>query len=626
MPDRPSNPSPARRVGRAALLTAWLAVVIAVLALSDGGAQGARTTIINASEDTYITSGSPDQNFGGAASLGVGGRSARKAALVRFPLTGIPGDARVLSAKLRFYVVKSSKDAGSVSRVNGEWSEMYTTWRNAPAAGPAVANLSSPATTGTWLEADVTSQIGPANSVAFFVTSGSRREVYYSSRENSAGGAHLTIEWEPATTNTPNQSSPTPTPTPNPSSQTPQPATSSPTPAPSLAAPTPQPGAPSGGSTVPATPPPSSPTASDPTPLPPPAAPTGGQQGRVKFFKKADGGFDPFAATSSGRDFANARYSGMLMYPPASDPYTWYQGTGFFYIDSYAIYGDTNPAGATQAHALRDGTGQLCKLGGQWMYAADVGNADFRARMVSYIVSKLQLPQYDGVYLDDVNLNFNITCPSGGPIDPRTGQVMTADNWKRYMVEFLEQVRASTSKLIIHNTVWYTHAFDDPYRLRELNAANYVEIEFGFVDQGMTGGTGTYSWSRKAQWIDLAHSRGVRIISQDFWHFQTLSTIQRKFGLANYFLFNEGDYYSTFQNALPSDWDAAYETNLGSALGSRYSWNGLWRRDFENGFVLVNPPGSPTQSVSLGGTYTEIWGGGVSSLTLGERQGAILRR
>jgi hypothetical protein len=316
----------------------------------------------------------------------------------------------------------------------------------------------------------------------------------------------------------------------------------------------------------------------------------------------------------------------MLMYPPASNSYTWYTGNGFFYLDSYAIYGNTNPAGATQAHALRDATGQLCKLGGQWMYAADPGNADFRAKMVTYITTKLQMPQYDGVYLDDVNLDYAVSCPAGGPIDPRTGQVMTPDNWKRYFVEFLEQIRNSTGKAIIHNTVWYTLGFDDPYRLRELSAADYVEIEFGFVDRGMTGGTGTYSWSRKAQWIDLAHSRGAGVISQDFWHFEMLTTTERKFGLANYLLFNEGDYYSTFQNALPGDWDSAYDTDLGSALGARYAWNGLWRRDFERGFVLVNPPGASTRSVSLGGTYDEVWGGSVSSLTLGERQGAVIRR
>lgn len=60
---------------------------------------------------------------------------------------------------------------------------------------------------------------------------------------------------------------------------------------------------------------------------------------------------------------------------------------------------------------------------------------------------------------------------------------------------------------------------------------------------------------------------------------------------------------------------------------SRYQWNGLWRRDFTLGTVLVNEPGASTKSnlaVPSGGTYKDIKGVGISTVTLAARNGKVL--
>ena len=60
--------------------------------------------------------------------------------------------------------------------------------------------------------------------------------------------------------------------------------------------------------------------------------------------------------------------------------------------------------------------------------------------------------------------------------------------------------------------------------------------------------------------------------------------------------------------------------NLGTATTplpsnvSSYLWNGVYRRDFQNGFVLVNP-GSTTYTLNLGGTYQEVQGHGGGTMT-----------
>jgi hypothetical protein len=64
------------------------------------------------------------------------------------------------------------------------------------------------------------------------------------------------------------------------------------------------------------------------------------------------------------------------------------------------------------------------------------------------------------------------------------------------------------------------------------------------------------------------------------------------------------------------------------------SWQqGVWRRDFENGIVLVNPTGNGTQTVSLGGTFYHLHGtqapsinngAAVTSVTIAAGDGVIL--
>ena len=76
-----------------------------------------------------------------------------------------------------------------------------------------------------------------------------------------------------------------------------------------------------------------------------------------------------------------------------------------------------------------------------------------------------------------------------------------------------------------------------------------------------------------------------------------------------------------------------YQLNLGAATTplasnvSSYLWNGVYRRDFQNGFVLVNP-GTTTYTLNLGGTYQEVQeqGGGALTDASTRRQRQLHRR
>ena len=69
-----------------------------------------------------------------------------------------------------------------------------------------------------------------------------------------------------------------------------------------------------------------------------------------------------------------------------------------------------------------------------------------------------------------------------------------------------------------------------------------------------------------------------------------------------------------------------FATDLGAPLNQRYRWNGLFRRDFESGTVLVNQPGSPTRTVTPGGEWTDTAGNRRTSVTIGARDASVLKR
>ena len=112
-----------------------------------------------------------------------------------------------------------------------------------------------------------------------------------------------------------------------------------------------------------------------------------------------------------------------------------------------------------------------------------------------------------------------------------------------------------------------------------------------------------------------------------------------RYGLASCSL---DDGYYSFTNDADSYHHIArfdeYEADLGMPTSSppTAAWqNGVYRRDFENGIVLVNPKGNGARTVSLGGEFVKLKGtqvpainsgATVTSVTLSDRDGLILKR
>jgi hypothetical protein len=354
-------------------------------------------------------------------------------------------------------------------------------------------------------------------------------------------------------------------------------------------------------------------------------------EGAIRLARGAESSFDVFTRSPSPAEqsFMRERYWRMRVYSPYFDSrLSWFRD-GWVYQDAYAIYPKSPVLTSSPDWILRDPAGNrlwiqfACGGGSCTQYAADIGNPDFRAWWIAAAKAKLAAG-YRGLFIDDVNMAQRISDGNGvytQPIDPRTGARMNETAWQRYMADFMVEVRAALPGVeIVHNTIW-TVGDATPDLRRQLNAADYIELERGFNDAGIVGGASKFGWQTLAAFIDRRHADGRAVILDGYAD----SAAGRLYGLATYFLLSSGrDALANDAATRPDAFWTGYDVGLGAALGRRYRFGGVWRRDFAGGVVLVNEPGSPARTVDVGPGLRDVDGAARSSVTLGAASGAVL--
>jgi hypothetical protein len=379
------------------------------------------------------------------------------------------------------------------------------------------------------------------------------------------------------------------------------------------------------------------------------AAKGAGSNGSVKFMRNATTAFDPWlleARHNTGlRSWMKRHYWQMRGYHPFftnNALEVWNPPPTQEYHDLYALYLsgqqgtiDEHPewilrssADANQRLYIPfDCNGQTCPA-----YAGDLGNPAFRNWWIDRAKSVIK-HGYAGLAIDNVNIDRIHTGNAAGahvtPRDPRTGTAMTHAAWTRYTADFVKKIRKEFPNKLMSvnaNQWWVPH---DGAARDIAKATDFIELERGFTDSNIAGGSGTFGFLTMLSHIDWLHGHGSSIIYQPY----TADPINRELDLAGYFLVKaRSDAIMSDYQANRSNWWPGWDTYLGGALGKRYSWpeggDALLRRDFAGGMVLVNDPGSPTRVVSLpqGDTWRDLNGNVVTSVSLPARRGKVLLR
>lgn len=354
--------------------------------------------------------------------------------------------------------------------------------------------------------------------------------------------------------------------------------------------------------------------------------------GDVRLAKGAGSEMDRWmvGASRSRRAWFRRNYARMKGYAPWFNArLSWYPDA-WAYQDLYAIYSDRRENGSRLRWVLRDADGRRLYI--PWgcngttcpQYAGDPGDPGFRRRWIADARRKLRAG-YRGLYVDDASLAMYTSDASGkmrAPVDPRTGRLMRVEDWRRYVVEFLEQIRrAFPAAEIVHNANWWVMPLSARLHRRQARAADWIVIEHAFTDWGLTGGRGPMSFRSYLRHMDRLHRMGRRIVLDGDGE----TPARRELLLAGYLMMSRGrDLLSSWHGTEPGAIWKGFRLNLGAARGARRRWRGVWRRDFARGTVLLSDPGSPLRSLPVRGR--RISGERVRSVVLGDRSGAVIVR
>lgn len=170
-----------------------------------------------------------------------------------------------------------------------------------------------------------------------------------------------------------------------------------------------------------------------------------------------------------------------------------------------------------------------------------------------------------------------------------------------------------------------------------INAAN-PHVDGFYMDNVFWKPRADGDWNRDGVMIDACRDPKLVIFGHANW--QGGDYRGMRYGLASA-LMGDAYYYISGTTGYDSSnllWFDKFDFDLGYPTQPRReaAWSqGVWRRDFENGIVLVNPKGNGVQTVELGGTFRKLSGTQdpvtndgaiVSSVALAERDGILLSR
>lgn len=360
--------------------------------------------------------------------------------------------------------------------------------------------------------------------------------------------------------------------------------------------------------------------------------------GKIRLLRVAGPEFDRFIDDPSPelKQEIGDSYWRMRGFPPAFDDALAYAPPTFLSINAYGI--PARPGGGVPAlirehpdWVLRDTAGDPlyipfgCVRGICPQYAADFGNPEWREHLIGRISGQMEAG-YTGVHVDDVNMEWRVsdgTADFTRPVDPRTGAPMELGDWRRYMADFTAEIRAAFPDAeISQNPLWFA-GHDDPEIQRQLEAADYIEVERGYTDRGLVAGDGDFGFDRLLDHVDWLHDHGLGVITEPY----ELDEAGAEFELATaYLVANGDDAVAADFGTLPGQIWPGWKLDLGPPQGDRYEWRGLWRRDFDGGVVLVNPPGGEPVSAGLDRDYTDLAGSTVDSIALDGGRALVLER
>lgn len=354
--------------------------------------------------------------------------------------------------------------------------------------------------------------------------------------------------------------------------------------------------------------------------------------GVARFVVRTDRDWDKFTRNPSPtmQEWFRSKIWRMEVYTTYWDSrLSWYPNA-WVYINLYAIYLGSDVAKQHPDWILRDSAGNPlyipwgCSNGYCPQYAGNVADPAFRKYWLGEARHMKQLG-YKGFFVDDVNLEYRVAdeFQKHKPvINPKTKAEIVADDWQKDVASFTAEIRKAFPDMeIVHNAIWYAGGKDrvnNPSVQTEISSADLINLERGANDSGLRGGSGEWSLDAFMKYIDGVHKLGRGVIMDS-------APGKTEYSLSVYFLISSGMDAFGDMGLKPDHWWPGLDVTLGEPLGPREQWQGLVRRRFGRGVVIVNPPDSKPASLKLGTDFLRADGTkAADTLSLPPAGGVIL--
>jgi hypothetical protein len=288
----------------------------------------------------------------------------------------------------------------------------------------------------------------------------------------------------------------------------------------------------------------------------------------------------------------------------------------------------------------RDAYGQpvTSKSEGNWLM--DVSNQSWLQDRAQTCTSYASSSGYDGCYVD--MLGASSVAPgyvSSPPVNPATKQTWTSHDWLAATSKVGAAVKsADSSRMIMGNGLqngrqYFTSPDQTSVLLNGIDGGNAQGWIRGAND-AITSFPSAANWKQDVDMLVDAGAKGKSVLTMTkVWGVnatQDQVDAVHRFALASFMLATNGNQYFDF-DANQTDGavvpDHAYDhVNVGPPTGAYALKTNVYVRYFTNGIAVVNSSKTNTYTFSLGGTYRNLQGQSVSSVTLTPDSGDVFSR
>jgi Hypothetical glycosyl hydrolase family 15 len=257
----------------------------------------------------------------------------------------------------------------------------------------------------------------------------------------------------------------------------------------------------------------------------------------------------------------------------------------------------------------------------QDLWAMDVGSPSYQAQWAENVVTEIQRDGWDGVFLDDTNATMKYH------YDPTNIAKYPSDSaWQgatRSAIANIAPRIGVAGKFTIANLGgWLDYPSVGDSWLQYLDGA----MQEHFAKWGSSAGSGYAdqgTWQIELNSAKYAQSQGKIFLGET--NSADGDRVAARYGWASILLATMGSaHFALHGNYTYENWFPEYDYAIGIPTGpEKTDANGVHRRVFKNGIVVVNPTGGQL-SANLGGTYSGSGLTNVMSVTLPAHSAYVL--